>query len=95
MTLVVRTSQMQQMGDAAPGQPVIQPCRDNQHWIEVVLLDKDNEPIPGEHYELRLPDQSLRKGRLNREGSVKFEGIVAGDASIAFPGIDAQEWAPL
>lgn len=93
--LVVRTQQLQQLGDAAPGQPVIQPCADSPHWIEVVLLDADNDPIPGERYELRLPDQSLQAGQLDRKGSVRFEGIVGGEATIRFPGIDAREWQPL
>lgn len=95
MTIVVRTRQLQQLGDAAPGRLLIQPCRDTRAWIEVVLLDADNEPIPGERFQLRLPDQSLHNGRLNRQGSVRFEGIVAGSATISFPGIDAREWSPL
>ena len=95
MTLVVRTEQLQAMADAAPGQPMIQPCRDTRSWIEVRLVDQDGRPIPGERFELRLPDQSLHGGRLDRQGSVRFEAIVAGQASIAFPGIEAEEWTPL
>jgi len=95
MSIVVRTAQLQAMADAAPGQPMIQPCRDTQSWIEVRLVDQDGTPIPGERFELRLPDQSLQRGRLDASGSVRFEAIVAGTATIAFPGIDSQEWTPL
>ena len=95
MTIIVRTEQLQTMADAAPGQPMIQPCRDTQSWIEVRLVDPDGKPIPGERFELRLPDQSLQKGSLDSQGSVRFDAIVAGSATIAFPGIDAREWKPL
>ena len=95
MITVVRTEQLQAMADAAPNQPMIQSCRDTQSWIEVRLVDPAGEPIPGERFELRLPDQSLFKGRLDAHGSVRFDAIVAGQASITFPGIEAQEWTPL
>lgn len=95
MSIVVRTEQLQAMADAAPGQPMIQPCRDTQSWIEVRLVDQKGEPIPGERFEVRLPDQSLQRGTLDSQGSVRFEAIVAGQASIAFPGIEAEEWTPL
>ncbi len=95
MTLTIRTAQLQQMADTQPGRPMVQPCADNLAWIEFRLVDKDGDPVPGERYQVRLPDQSLQLGRLDREGMARFEGILPGQAKITFPGIDAQEWWPL
>ena len=82
------------MADASPNTQMTQPC-DEGDWIEFRLVDKDNNPVPGEQYTVRLPDQSLMTGALDREGKVRFEKIMAGTASIQFPGMDAKEWRPL
>ena len=95
MTLAVRTDQMQQMADTQPGQQMVTPCANNAAWIEFRLVDKAGDPIPGEQYVVRMPDQSLQQGRLDREGKVRFEGILPGQAKISFPGIDAKEWRPV
>ena len=72
---------------------MIQPCRNA--WIEFRLVDRNNKPVPGEQYEVRLPDQSIMTGALDRQGKVRFEGILPGQASICFPGLDRREWWPL
>lgn len=86
---------MHEMADAAPGTPMVQPCADSATWIEVVLLDADDQPVAREPFELRLPDQSLRRGRLDEQGRVRVDGIVPGTASISFPELDAREWTPV
>jgi type VI secretion system secreted protein VgrG len=93
--LTVRDSQMKAMGDASPNKPVVRPCGDNLHWIEFQLVDQDNKAVPGEPYEVRLPDQSLRTGTLDNEGKVRFDGITAGQGTICFTGLDKREWQPL
>jgi type VI secretion system secreted protein VgrG len=93
--LTISATQLDALGDAAPGTAVIQPCRDAQTWIAFRLVDREGNPIPGERYTVRLPDHSLHSGRLDRDGCVRFEGILPGEAQIAFPGIDAREWWPL
>lgn len=83
------------MADAEPGKRMVQPCASEAHWIEFRLVDRAGDPIPGERYTVRLPDQSLQPGRLDAEGKVRFESVLPGQASISFPGIDAKEWWPL
>ncbi|MDE1947448.1 MAG: hypothetical protein KGL43_10475 [Burkholderiales bacterium] len=91
--LTIRTSQMQALGDTAPNQPVVQPCSAaDPHWIEFELVDPDGNPVPGEPYRIRLPDQSLRIGTTDANGKVRFEPIVAGQATICYTGFDTQEW---
>jgi hypothetical protein len=71
---------------------MILPCDATKTWIEIRLVDAENNPVPGERYRVRLPDSSLMEGVLDRKGAARFECIVAGQASISFPGFDAREW---
>ena len=93
--LTVRDSQMSALGDSNPNQAVVQPCADDSHWIEFQLVDQDNNPVPGEPYKVRMPDQSIFKGTLDNDGKVKFDNIIAGQATICFTGLDEKEWWPL
>lgn len=92
--LTIRNSQMQQMANCSPNQPMILPC-DAKHWVEFRLVDQNNKPVPNEPYRVRLPDQSIMTGNLDAEGKVRFEGIVSGQASICFTGMDQKEWRAL
>ena len=92
--LNVRTEQLQALGDAAPNRFVVQSCKTNPHWIEFQLVDKQGEPVPGEPYKVRLPDQSVHTGTTDQEGKVRFECITAGEATICYTGLDTKEWQP-
>ncbi len=90
--LTVRDAQLRAMGDTAPNRPVVQACKNDPHWIEFRLVDQDGNPVPGEPYRVRLPDQSLHTGQTDEEGKVRFECITAGEATICFTGFDRKEW---
>jgi len=91
--LTVTSSQMEAMGDAAPNQPVVQACpTKDPHWIEFELVDQDGKPVPGEPFRVRLPDKSLRTGRTDQQGKVRFDCITAGPATICYTGFDTKEW---
>ena len=72
---------------------MIVPCKPT--WIEIHLVDKQNRPIKGEKYRVRLPDSSLMEGSLDDEGKVRFDGIVAGQCQVCFPDIYGEEWKRL
>jgi hypothetical protein len=91
--LTVRNSQMQAMADAAPGRQMIAPCQAT--WIEVRLVDDDNQPVPHERYRIRLPDSSVMEGTLDGEGKMRVEGILAGQCQVSFPDIDGKDWRSL
>jgi len=95
MGLNIRREQMKQMGDHRPGQPVVMPCGNNPHWIEFQLVDQDGNAVPAEPYKVRLPDQSIFTGALDQDGKARFDGIIAGQASICFTGLDTKEWRGL
>lgn len=90
--LTIHIEQLRALGDAAPNRPVIKPCPGSSHWIEFVLVDYDGAPVPGQLYKIRLPDHSVRTGRTDAEGRVRFDAITAGQAAISFVDLDGRDW---
>ena len=63
------------------------------HWVEIELLDEEDNPVPGERYEIKLPDGSVKKGTLNEEGLARVDGIEnPGECEITFPELDMESW---
>ena len=92
--LTIRGAQIDQMVRAAPGCQMVQPCGDAKTWVEVLLVDGNDVPVPNQRYRVQLPDGSLMTGNLNDEGKVRFDSIVAGICQISFPDIHSKEWQP-
>lgn len=61
-------------------------------WIEIELVDEEDEPVPGEKYEIELPDGSVAKGTLNGDGLARIDGIDPGTCQITFPNLDKEAW---
>lgn len=83
-----------EIGKAAGETPVTgpRPSTTPKTWIEIVLLDDTDKPVPGVRYRLKVTDGSLREGTLGADGSVRVNGIDPGTCEIAFPDIDGREW---
>jgi uncharacterized Zn-binding protein involved in type VI secretion len=62
------------------------------HWVEIELLDKAGKPVPGEPYQIELPDGSTTEGNLDSQGQARVDGIDAGNCKITFPNIDKKSW---
>jgi len=60
-------------------------------WIEISLVDKDENPMPDEKYILYLPDGSQKKGTLDNQGKAKIEDILPGPVKIEYPDVDSIE----
>lgn len=90
--LTIRNSQMAAMAASRPNEVMVQPCADDLHWIEFQLVDQDTNPVAGEPYRVRLSDQSVHMGKLDNDGKVRFDEIVAGQATICFTDMDQNEW---
>ncbi len=56
-------------------------------WIEVVLVDEQDRPIPGEDYRITLADGTPRTGKLDTEGKVRLDGIPQGTCWVQFPSL--------
>lgn len=64
-------------------------------WIEIKLLDEDNEPVAGERYEVSLPDgETVAEGTLDENGYARVEGFEPGQCKISFPDLDESVWEP-
>jgi len=61
-------------------------------WIEIELVDEEDEPVPGEKYEVKLPDGSVAKGTLDGDGFARIDGIEPGTCEISFPKLDKDAW---
>lgn len=61
-------------------------------WIEIELVDEADQPVPGERYELTLPDGKIRKGTLDANGLARVEGLPPGNCQISFPRLDLAAW---
>lgn len=61
-------------------------------WVEVVLVDEDDNPVPNVRFELELPDGSKKSGNLDAEGKTRVTGIDPGTCKVSFPELDARDW---
>jgi type VI secretion system secreted protein VgrG len=61
-------------------------------WIEIVLVDEQNDPIPGEPYSITLPDNTVASGTLDEKGFARVEGFDPGTCQVSFPNLDQDAW---
>jgi type VI secretion system secreted protein VgrG len=90
--------------DAVPGkdaayqapshkEPTDEDEKKKKSWIEIELVDEDNNPIPGERYKVTLPDgKTLAEGTLDHNGFARVNGIDPGSCKITFPNLDKDAW---
>jgi hypothetical protein len=90
--ITVRGEQMAAMAKERPNQQMVTPCPDTQTWIEIRLLDDNDQPVAGAAYRVVLPDSSIQEGVLDTSGRARYERIVPGSCIVSFPEIDAREW---
>ena len=69
--------------------------QDKKHWIEIKLVDEEGNPVPGEQYQITLPDGStVASGTLDNKGSARVQNIDAGTCKVTFPNFDQDAWKP-
>jgi len=61
-------------------------------WIEIELVDKEDEPVPSEKYLIHLPDGTKKESMLDSEGRARVDGIDPGTCNVSFPDRDAKDW---
>lgn len=77
------------------GSTPIKPYQSNptkKSWIEIVMVDEDNNAVPGMHYQITLPDNSVADGTLDDKGFARVDGIDPGNCQITFPDLDKDAW---
>lgn len=65
---------------------------EEKSWIEIEMVDEEDEPVPGEKYKITLPDNSVAEGTLDGKGFARVEGIDEGTCKITFPELDKDAW---
>jgi hypothetical protein len=72
------------------------PDPEKKSWIEIELVDEDDNPVPGVAYRITLPDgESVAAGTLDDKGFARVEGIDPGTCKITFPDLDKDAWQKL
>ena len=61
-------------------------------FIEIELVDEQGNPVPGEAFEITLPDGSVVDGSLDGNGQTRVDGIDPGSCQITFPDLDTSAW---
>ena len=93
-------------GQRAPGQTdsvqakPFKPAEDQAEdqpssWIEIELVDMEDEPVRGQAYEITLPDgETVASGTLDENGFARINGIEPGTCKVSFPDLDQDAWEP-
>ena len=61
-------------------------------WIEIELVDEEDNPVPGEKYRVTLPNDKVAQGTLDNKGFAHIGGIDPGTCQITFPNLDKDAW---
>ena len=61
-------------------------------WVEIEMVDEQDEPVPGIAYRITLPDGAAADGTLDEKGFARVEGIEPGTCQITFPDLDMEAW---
>jgi len=61
-------------------------------WIEIRLVDENNDPVPGERYMIELPNGKFAEGSLDQNGFARVNGVKPGTCKVTFPKLDKDAW---
>ena len=67
-------------------------AEEKKSWIEIEMVDEEDEPVTSEKYKITLPDDSVAQGTLDGKGFARVEGIDPGTCKITFPELDKDAW---
>ena len=75
----------------SPSKPVEQKTK--KDWIEILLVDMDNKPVPNVRDRITPPGGGEPvEGRLNEHGQAGLYQIDSGNCKITFPDLDQDAW---
>lgn len=63
-----------------------------RHFIEVRLVDEDENPRDGERFRVVLADGTEISGRLDRNGVTRIPDVPGGPCRWSFPELHPDEW---
>jgi len=89
----VKKQKLAEQDKEIPFKPLsIDASDEEKSWIEIELVDEENNPVPGEKYKITLSDGKVKTGTLDQNGLARVEGIEPGTCQITFPNLDKDAW---
>jgi len=79
-------------GPAMTPSQVARKIREEQHWIEIQLVDDDGDGISGIDYLIVTPDNQKHSGVTGADGVARLDNIPPGQCKISFPQLDKEAW---
>jgi hypothetical protein len=76
----------------APTEDEMEHKKEELSWIEIEMVDEEDEPVQGEKYKITLPDDSVAEGTLDENGFARVEGFEKGTCKVCFPELDKEAW---
>jgi hypothetical protein len=70
----------------------LQPEVEELDWIEILVEDQEGVPLRDISYEITLADGAKRRGRTNREGIARLDGISRGQCKFSLTTLDESAW---
>ena len=67
-------------------------AQEEKSWIEIKLVDENNDPVPGERYRVETPDGKISEGTLDQNGFARVNHIKPGTCKVTFPKLDKDAW---
>ena len=61
-------------------------------WIEIEMIDEEDQPVAGLPYEITIPDGTVATGTLDEKGLARVDGMPPGECKIKFPTLDKDAW---
>lgn len=61
-------------------------------WIEIELVDENDEPVVGEIYRVTSSDGRVKSGTLDHNGYAKVWYLTPGSCTVTFPRLDQDAW---
>lgn len=68
--------------------------REDLEWIEIQLVDEEDQPVAGVAYRIELSDRRVRTGVTNAHGVIRYDRIPGGTCRLTFPDLDEAAWEP-
>ncbi len=69
------------------------PFKKKKTWIEILLVDEQEQPVADRRYRITLPDGvTVKEGRTDARGHARLEEIDPGTCKVSFPDMDRGVW---
>jgi phage baseplate assembly protein gpV len=63
-------------------------------FVELAVVDQDDQPYSGLRYRITAADGTVHDGRLDDQGKARVEGIAPGTCQVTFPDLADDDWGP-